>query len=171
MSPRASLIVAGTLVVVGALRFVTDTLHELDADYWRALEGSWLRYVVRAPSDGTVAGWLNAQCFKVLSIPSGISLIYLRNRFFDAGPAEVREAEFRDWAVRGVWVAMFFAGFTVIELQKQFGVLELSTRLVAGEDAVLNHGVHVLSAGLAWKLGGAFAMGPSGAAVGDARGR
>jgi hypothetical protein len=110
-----------------------------------------------------VAGWLNAQWFKILSIPSGISLIYLRSRL-ESGAEEAREAEFKDWGVRGVWIAMFFAGFTVIELQKQFGPLEL----VTGEDAMLNHLVHVLSALLAWRLSSAFTI-ASPRAVADAR--
>ncbi|MEM7156670.1 MAG: hypothetical protein AAF799_27730 [Myxococcota bacterium] len=151
LSPRASLGIAVALVFIGAARLVTDTLHEADPDYWRALEGTWLRYVVRAPSDGTVAGWLNAQCFKVLSVPAGLSLIYLRSRF-DSGTDQRREEEFRDWAVSGVWIGVFLAGYTVIELQKQFAFLQLNTVLVAGENPWLNHLIHGLSAWLAWRL-------------------
>lgn len=151
LGDRGSLAIALALVFVGAARCLTDTLHEFDPDYWRVLEGSWLRYLVRAPSDGTVPGWLNAQWFKVLSVPSGISLIYLRSRF-GSGTDDQREAEFRDWAVSGVWIAVFLAGFTVIELQKQFAFMKFNTRLVEGEDPWLNHLAHGLSAGLAWRL-------------------
>lgn len=157
LSPRVSGLLAATLVVVGFLRFVTDTLHELDPDYWRGLEGSWLRYVVRAPSDGSFLGDLNAQCFKLLAIPSGIALIYLRNRL-GPGTSRANEAEFHDWTVRGVWIAVFFVGFTVIELQKQFSFLSLNTRLVAGEDPWVNHLVHAGGAVLAWKLAGVLSM-------------
>jgi len=152
LSPRASLFITMVLVCVGAARSVTDTLHELDPDYWRVVEHSSLRYLIRAPSDDTMLGWLNAQWFKVLSVPSGLSLIYLRNRF-GAGTDEQREAEFHDWAVSGVWIAVFWAGFTVIELQKQFGFLRFNTLLVHGEDPWLNHLAHLLSAMLAWRLG------------------
>lgn len=161
LSHRASLVVAVTLVLIGVARSLTDTLHELDHDYWRSLESSWLRYLVRAPSDGTTLGWLNAQWFKLLSVPAGISLIYLRSRF-GAGTDEEREAEFRDWAVSGVWIVMFWAGFTVIEVQKQFSPWSFSTRLVAGEDPWLNHLVHLLSAGLAWRLTRALTIAPRG---------
>lgn len=159
MSRRASLILALVLVFIGAARSLTDTLHELDPDYWRVLEGSWLRYVVRAPSDGTVLGWLNAQWFKVLSIPSGLSLIYLRNRF-GSGTDEQRESEFHDWAVSGVWIAVFLVGFTVIELQKQLAFLHFNTHLVDGEDPWLNHLAHGLGAMLAWRLGRMLTIAP-----------
>lgn len=151
MNSRTSVLVAAILVLIGAARLVTDTLHEIDSEYWRAAQGLCVRYVIRAPSDGTVAGDLNAQWFKILSIPAGVSLIFLRNRF-GTGEACAREEEFRDWAVRGVWIGVFFAGFTFLELHKQFGGLEL----VAGEDAGLNHLVHVLSAVVAWALSSAF---------------
>lgn len=143
--------VAATLVVVGLARLVTDTLHEVDGEYWMAAQDSCVRYLIRAPSDGTWAGNLNAQWFKILSIPAGISLIFLRNRF-GPGEAATSEEEFRDWAVRGVWIGAFLAGFTFLELQKQFGDLAL----VAGEDARTNHMVHGLSAVLAWTLSGRF---------------
>jgi len=159
MSRRASLTLALILVFVGAARALSDTLHESDPDYWRAVEGSWVRYVIRAPSDGTMLGWLNAQWFKVLSVPSGISLIYLRTRL-GSGTDQERESEFRDWAVSGVWIAVFWAGFTVIELQKQFAFLELSTSLVEGEDSWLNHLAHAFSAMLAWRLSRMLAIAP-----------
>ncbi|MEE9385388.1 MAG: hypothetical protein V3V08_18430 [Nannocystaceae bacterium] len=104
LAGRVSVITAVTLVMVGAFRFATDTLHELDPQYWEVVQGSGLRYVIRAPSDGTVLGWLNAQWFKLLSIPCGISLIFfLRNRY-GSGTADEGALEFRDWAVRGVWI-------------------------------------------------------------------
>ena len=151
MSARTSVVVAATLVVVGLARLVTDTLHEFDAEYWRVAQDSCVRYLIRAPSDGTWAGDLNAQWFKVLSIPAGISLIFLRNRY-GSGEAATSEDEFRDWAVRGVWIGAFFVGFTFLELQKQFGDLVL----VAGEDARTNHVVHCLSSVAAWVLSGRF---------------
>jgi len=148
MNERTSLYVAGVLVAVGAFRFATDTLYELDSEYWRAIAGSWLRYAVRAPSDGTLAGALNAQWFKLLSVPCGICLIYLRSRL-EGGSALTRERHFRDWAVRGVWIGVFVAGFTVIELHKDF---------VAGETPWLNHAAHAVSALLAWMLSGALSI-------------
>jgi hypothetical protein len=150
-TPRASLVLALVLVLIGVTRSITDTLHELDPDYWRAVEGTHLRYAIRAPTDGTFLGDLNAQWFKLLSIPSGISLIYLRSRFSSGTDVE-RESEFHDWAVYATWLFVFFVGFTVIELQKHLAFLPFNTRLVEGEDPFLNHLAHVLSALLAWQL-------------------
>ena len=158
LSSRASWITACTLVFIGVFRFGTDTLHEMNPDYWRALEGTPLRYLVRAPSDGTIWGWLNAQCFKLLSVPAGISLIFLRNRIGSGSP-EAKAEEFRDWAVRGVWVVMFLLGFTALELEKQFQIAGSATRLVEGENVWLNHGLHLVSALFAWKLSGMFSFG------------
>ncbi len=154
MSSRTSVLVAVILVLVGVARLVTDTLHEVDPEYWRAVQDSWLRYLIRAPSDGSWVGDLNAQWFKILSVPAGVSLIFLRNRF---GPdvGAVAAEEFRDWAVRGVWIGVFLAGFTFLEFQKQFGDLAL----VAGEDARTNHVIHVLSAAIAWMLSARFTFG------------
>jgi hypothetical protein len=87
----------------------------------------------------------------------GVHLIYLRDRFAPGTPAS-NEAAFHDWAVRGVWIAVFLLGFTVIELEKQFSLFHMGTHLVAGEDPLVNHIAHIISALLAWKLAGALAM-------------
>ena len=153
-----SLAVALALVTIGALRFATDTMHELDPSWWQRFEGTPLRYLVRAPSDASILGTLNAQWFKLLSIPAGISLIYLRNRF-GSGTVEAKTEEFRDWAVRGVWIAMWFLGFTALELEKQLQFVGSGTRMVQGEIGWLNHLIHLVSAGLAWRLSGWFEFG------------
>jgi hypothetical protein len=157
LNPRASLLIASSLVLIGAVRFITDVLHERDPDYWMSLAGSWLRYVVRAPTDGTLLGAINAQWFKLLAIPSGISLIYLRDRFAPGTPAS-NEAAFHDWAVRGVWIAVFWLGFTVIEIEKQLSPFSMGVHLVEGEDPLINHIAHIIGAVLAWKLAGALSM-------------
>ena len=155
---RGSLAVALFLVTIGALRFLTDTLHEFNPNYWAGLPGP-LRYVVRAPSDGSLAGWLNAQCFKLASIPAGIALVWLAHRF-GSGTLEHKRESFRDPAVRGVWIGSFLAGFTLIELEKQFHMLGMGTILVAGEQPWLNHLLHLFSAALAWWLAGVLAFEP-----------
>lgn len=156
LGPRASLVVALTLAAIGVFRFGTDTLHEWNHDYWRQFDGTPLRYLIRAPSDGTIAGWLNAQWFKILSVPAGISAIYLRERL----KATLRSSEDRDapdWnMVRGLWTVLWFLGFTLLEFQKQYQWFGSRTQLVAGEAVWLNHVVHVLSAYLAWRLGAMF---------------
>jgi hypothetical protein len=148
---RCSVALALVLVVIGALRFVTDTLHELDPNYWQALAGTPLRYLVRAPTDGTVLGDLNAQFFKLLAIPTGLALVYLFHRF-GSGTLEDKARSFRDPAVRWVWILSFLAGFTLIELEKQHHFLGMGTLLVAGESPGLNHLTHLASVALAWLL-------------------
>lgn len=148
---RVSLAIAIGLVAIGVLRFVTDTLHEMNPDYWRVFEGTPLRYVIRAPSDGTWFGRLNAQWFKLLSVPSGIALIWLWARF-DSGTWEDKRIAWADATMRVVWIGSFMFGFTLIELEKQFHMLGMSTLLVEGERSWLNHVVHVLSCALAWWL-------------------
>ncbi|PRQ04637.1 hypothetical protein ENSA5_06420 [Enhygromyxa salina] len=145
--------IALALVVVGVLRFVTDTLHELDPNYWRPLAGTPLRYLVRAPSDGSWAGDLNAQFFKLLSIPTGLCLVWLGHRF-GSGTLEQKAKDFADPVIRAVWIASFLAGFTLIELEKQHDLLGMGTVLVAGERPWLNHVSHLVSAAAAWFLTG-----------------
>lgn len=139
------------LVAIGTLRFVTDTLHEMNPNYWQAFEGTPLRYLIRAPSDGTTLGWLNAQFFKLLAVPSGLALIWLWARF-DSGTWEDKRAAWADATMRLVWIGSFVAGFTLIELEKQFHMLGMNTLLVEGERSWVNHVVHLVSAGLAWWL-------------------
>src|SRR5690606_34003929 len=103
---RLSVAVAVTFVIIGALRFATDTLHEFNPDYWRPLIGTPFRYLVRAPSDGTVPGFLNAQFFKILSIPAGLCLVWLGVRF-GSGTLAHKAERFRDLAVRGTWALSF----------------------------------------------------------------
>jgi hypothetical protein len=159
LAGRASLAIALLLVGVGLLRFVSDTLHEFNPNYWQALAGTPLRYLVRAPSDGSLLGDLNAQFFKLLSIPAGLALVWLSHRF-GSGTLEHKAASFRDPVIRAVWIGSFLAGFTLIELEKQFHFLGMGTILVVGEQAWLNHLTHLASAGFAWALTGKLAFEP-----------
>lgn len=154
LNQRTSLVIALVLVGVGAFRAVSDTLLELDAHYWTPWTDHWLRYLIRSPSDGTLIGTLNTQWFKTLAIPAGISLIYLRERFAQADGG----TEFRDWAVRGVWIGVFAAGFTAIEIEKQFHPWGMRVELLEGEVAALNHLAHALGACIAWKLSAALSF-------------
>lgn len=154
---NTSIAIAGALVLVGLLRFATDTLHEMDPDYWTALQGTPLRYFVRAPSDGSLLGDLNAQWFKLLSIPCGISFVYFIH-LFGGGTAQTRDAEFRDWAVRGTWVFVFLLGFTALEVEKHASIFGTRTIMVEGENFWINHMVHLLSAWLAWNLSGRYTI-------------
>lgn len=159
---RLSVAIAALLLMIGVLRFLTDTLYEFNPEYWRALAGTplrWLRYVVRAPSDGTWLGDLNAQFFKLLSIPAGLALVWLAHRF-GSGTLEHKAHSFRDPVIRAVWIGSFLAGFTLIELDKQLNLFGMGSVMVAGESAWLNHLTHLVSAGVAWSLTGALRFEP-----------
>jgi hypothetical protein len=156
---RLSVTIAILFVIIGAGRFITDTLHEFDPDYWRALEGTPFRYMVRAPSDGTVPGYLNAQFFKIFSVPAGLALVWLCFRF-GSGTLDQKAENFRDLANRGTWILSYLAGFTLIELEKSYHFLHMSAMLVAGEQGWVNHIVHVASAVLAWFLTDQFVFEP-----------
>jgi hypothetical protein len=156
---RLSVTVAILLVIIGAFRFATDTLHEFNPNYWRALEGTPFRYLVRAPSDGTMPGDLNAQFFKILSVPAGLSLVWLCFRF-GSGTLEQKAENFRDLTGRGIWIFSYLAGFTLIELEKSYHFLHMSAMLVTGERGWVNHVVHVASAVLAWLITDQYAFEP-----------
>ncbi len=156
---RISLAVALSLVFIGVFRLITDSLHEAWPDYWRALDGTVWRYLVRAPSDGTWAGHLNARWFKLLSIPTGAGLVFLGYRFGSGTLDQLRDG-FRDKTVRLVWIGVFAAGFTVIEIEKATHVFGMATHLLAGEVSWMNHVAHVISAVLAWVLWGWFSFEP-----------
>ena len=156
---RASVVLAVALVLVGVLRFVTDTWHEFDPEYWRSFAGTPLRYLVRAPSDGSLAGDLNAQFFKLLAVPAGLCGVWLAYRF-GSGTLETKAESFRDPVIRAVWIGACLAGFTLIELEKQFHMLGMGTMLLAGERPWLNHLTHLVGFALAWWLGGRLAFEP-----------
>lgn len=163
LAGRRSVVVAAALVAIGVLRFVTDTLHEVDPNYWRALEGTPLRYLVRAPSDGSVAGLLNAQFFKLLAMPAGLALVWLGFRF-GSGTLDDKAERFADPVIRAVWLGSFLAGFTLIELEKQFHMLGMGTMLLEGERPWLNHLTHAVGFALAWWLGSLLRFEPLGQA-------
>lgn len=156
---RVSVAIAASLVIIGALRFMTDTLHEFNPEYWRPLAHTPVRYLIRAPSDGTALGDLNAQWFKLLAVPSGLALVWLGYRF-GSGTLESKREQFRDPVIRGVWIASFLAGFTLIELDKQIDLFGMGTVMVAGEAGGLNHLIHALGAIAAWFAFGALRFEP-----------
>lgn len=156
---RASVGLAAGLVLIGVLRFITDTWHEFNPEYWRSFAGTPLRYLVRAPSDGSLAGNLNAQFFKLLAVPAGLSGVWLAYRF-GSGTLETKAQAFRDPVIRAVWIGACLAGFTLIELDKQYDLFGMGTVMVAGERAGLNHLAHLLGAAGAWLLTGRLRFEP-----------
>ena len=156
---RVSVGLAAALVAIGALRFLTDTWHEFNPEYWREFVGTPLRYLVRAPSDGTLLGDLNAQFFKLLALPAGLAAVWLSHRF-GSGTLETKAEGFRDPVIRAVWIGAFLAGFTLIELDKQIDLFGMGTVMVTGEVAGLNHLAHLVGAVAAWFLTGALRFEP-----------
>jgi hypothetical protein len=69
---RASFAVAGVLAIIGFMRLGSDMLTDVNATWAQGLDGSWLRYLVRSATDGTWAGDLNVQYFKILAVPCGV---------------------------------------------------------------------------------------------------
>lgn len=61
---RASFVSAGLLAVVGFMRLGSDMLTDANPSWASSLGDSWLRCLVRAASDGTLAGELDVQCFQ-----------------------------------------------------------------------------------------------------------
>lgn len=149
---RASLIAALLLAAIGIWRFSSDMLTDAAPGWHAALDGTWLRYTVRAPSDGTWVGNLNTQWFKLLSIPCEIAGLYLLKRWLTS---DLREAQ-RSWSAveyRAVWVGAFFTAATVMELEKAHHFLGLRMAgVLDGERSWLNHLAHVFSAVAAWYL-------------------
>ena len=156
LNPRgaASVAFAVLLVLVGIWRYHSDVqldLHRDDPAYLEYLQRHPLRYLMRGPSDGTLLGDLNTQWFKVLSIPCAMALLYL---WFRRRYGTLREGGYRfgqRW-VRVLWISTFFVAFTLMEIEKEFGLLGNMARMQEGERFWLNHLAHVVSAGLAWLL-------------------
>ncbi len=164
LNPRgfSSVAFAVVLVLVGVWRYHSDVqldLHRNDPAYLEALKTHPLRYFMRGPSDGTVWGDLNTQWFKVLSIPCAMALVYL---WFRRRYGTLREGGYRfgqRW-VRVLWISTFFVAFTLMEVEKEFGLLGNMARMQEGERFGLNHLAHVLSAGLAWLLASRLSFEP-----------
>lgn len=157
-----SIATALVLVAIGVWRYASDLqadVHRDDPEYWAALAQSPWRYVMRSPSDGSFWGDLNTQWFKVLSIPCAVSLVYLwfRRRY---GSLAEGARRFGHPQIRALWIGTFFVAFTLMEIEKEFGLLGNMAPMLAGERFWLNHLAHVLSAGLAWLLASRLSFAP-----------
>lgn len=164
LNPRglASVAFALLLVLVGTWRYHSDVqldLHRDDPAYVEWLQTHPLRYLMRGPSDGTLLGDMNTQWFKVLSIPCAMSLVYLWFRRRYGTPQEGGRRFGQTW-VRALWISTFFVAFTLMEIEKEFGLLGNMARMQAGERFWLNHLAHVLSASLAWLLASRLSFEP-----------
>jgi hypothetical protein len=143
-----TLILAAILAAVGMLRLGSDLLTDIDPSWASWLDGSPLRYLVVRVSDGSLAGNLNVQYFKVLAIPSGLSVVFLLN----AGLTGGLQAAARRWADARFRLAAIAALCTFCEIEKATHLFGLPTGLVKGERAWLNHVVHAVGGVIAYGL-------------------
>src|SRR3989339_1085338 len=134
-----SLVVAIPLAAFGILRFIGDMLTDASMDWYRMLDGTSLRYLFRAPSDGTFWGNLSVQWVKILAVPCGLSVLFLLYRFL---AHNLKEADYR-WqqsSTRILYVVGLLVMVTIMEVEKSthlFG-LRMAGQLT-GETAWLNH--------------------------------
>ncbi|MFA5795169.1 MAG: hypothetical protein WC980_08940 [Candidatus Brocadiia bacterium] len=144
------IISAACLAIIGMGRFISDMFTDASTDWFKALDGTILRYLVRAPTDGTLAGDLNVQYFKVLAVPCAIAGLYLAHRFLST---DLRQADHK-W--RSIFYRLFYVFgllgmFTIMEIEKSSHLIGLRMAgLLPGENIWLNHGLHLISAFLGW---------------------
>ena len=147
---RTSLIIAIPLAAFGVLRFISDMLMDASSNWYQMLEGTFLRYLVRAPSDGTFWGGLSVQWVKLLAVPCGISALFLLYRLLSHN---LKEADYR-WrrtSTRLLYIIGFLVMVTVMEIEKSTHFLGLRMAgQLAGETAWLNHILHLASALMGW---------------------
>lgn len=148
--PSWSLLLAAGLAAIGLLRLFSDFLTDIDPTWVTVLGDSPLRYLART-TDGSVAGDLNVQYFKVMAIPCGLAVIFLVNGRLTGGIAAAE----RRWASRRFRLTCILALAAVCafcEIEKATHLLGLPTGLVEGERAWLNHVVHTAGGVLAYPL-------------------
>lgn len=147
---RTGLFIAIPLATFGILRFISDMLTDASSDWYRLLDGVFLRYLVRAPSDGTFWGDLNVQWVKLLAVPCGLSVLFILYRFLSH---DLKEADYR-WrqtSTRLIYIIGFLVMVTIMELEKSTHFLGLRMAgQLAGEAAWLNHIIHLFSASIGW---------------------
>jgi hypothetical protein len=149
-TPRRCLAVAVPLAAIGLLRFGTDLLTDAAPGWWDRVDPSWLRYLGRAPSDGSVWSLLSVQWFKVVSIPCGVSVAFLLHRLFSHSPSDAQQA----WSTltrRRIYIGALLSCVTLMEIEKATHVMGLRMAgLLEGESAWLNHALHLASAVAGW---------------------
>lgn len=141
---------AGALAAVGLLRLFSDFLTDIDPTWIWLVGDSPLRFLART-TDGSLAGNINVQYFKLMAVPCGLSVIFLLNGGMTGGIAAAE----RRWAsarFRLTWIAALAAVCALCEVEKATHLLGLPTDLVEGERAWLNHVVHTAGAVLAYPL-------------------
>jgi hypothetical protein len=145
-----SLLLPAALAVIGVLRLFSDLLTDIDPSWASLLGDSPLRLLARI-TDGSLAGNLNVQYFKVMAIPCGLAVLFLINGGLTGGLAEAE----RRWAsprFRLTCIVALAAVCAFCEVEKATHLLGLPTGLVEGERAWLNHVVHNVGGILSYPL-------------------
>ena len=149
-----SLLLAAVLAAIGLARLFSDFLSDIDPTWALCLGDSPLRFLART-TDGSFAGNLNVQCFKVLAIPCGLAIIFLVNGGLTGGIAAAE----RRWASRRfrlTCIVALAAVCALCEIEKATHFLGLPTGLVTGERAWLNHVVHTVGGIVSCPLSSVF---------------
>lgn len=152
--PSWSLALAFALATIGILRLFSDFLTDIDPTWVTVLGDSPLRLLART-TDGSLAGDLNVQYFKVMAIPCGLAVIFLVNGGLTGGIAAAE----RRWArprFRFTAILALAVLCALCEIEKATHLLGLPTGLVEGERAWLNHVVHTVGGVLAYPLSSRF---------------
>ncbi|MDQ7780209.1 MAG: hypothetical protein RDV41_10965 [Planctomycetota bacterium] len=146
----ACLVVAIFLAAFGVMRYTSDILTDAYPGWHSVVEGTWLRYLMRAPSDGTLWGYVSVQYFKILAVPCGISGVFVLYRLFAHDLAET-DRHWRLPEIRALYVLALLFAFTLMEFEKATHFIGLRMAgLLAGERAWVNHVLHVASAAMGW---------------------
>ena len=145
-----SLLLAAVLAATGVLRLFSDILTDLDPTWVSCLGDSPIRLLART-TDGSLAGNLNVQYFKVMAIPCGLAVVFLLNGGLTGGIAAAE----RRWAsprFRLTCIVALAVVCAFCEVEKATHFLGLPTGLVKGERAWLNHVVHNVGGILSYPL-------------------
>jgi hypothetical protein len=145
-----SLLLAAALAAIGLLRLFSDFLTDIDPTCVSFLGDSPIRFLART-TDGSLAGNLNVQYFKVMAIPCGLAVLFLVNGGLTGGIAAAEQR----WAsprFRLTCIVALAGACAFCEVEKATHLLGLPTGLVEGERAWLNHVVHTVGGILSYPL-------------------
>ena len=145
-----SLLLAAALAAIGLARLFSDFLTDIDPTWALCLGDSPLRFLART-TDGSFAGDLNVQYFKVMAIPCGLAVIFLVNGGLTGGFA-VAERRWASPRFRLTCIVALAAVCAFCEIEKATNLLGLPTDLLKGERAWLNHVVHTVGGILSYPL-------------------
>lgn len=152
--PSRSILLAVALAAIGVLRLFADFLTDIDPTWATVLGDSPLRFLART-TDGSLAGNLNVQYFKVMAIPCGMAVIFLVNGGLTGGIAAAQ----RRWEsprFRLTCILALAVVCALCEIEKATHILGLPTGLLEGEQAWLNHVVHNVGGVLSYPLSSLF---------------